>query len=92
MDADLWGTESDEEKQERLRLEHDEVSEMDTVLKKAFSTPNGRRAFAYLRTVAMQPGFDPAMGYEQAVANGFAREGQKAMVEHVEMRMNRATS
>lgn len=89
-DGDLWGVETPEEKAERLRLNADEVAEMDEVLKKAFTTPNGRRALAYLRSVAMLPGFDPGLGYKQAVANGFAREGQKALIQHIDMRINRA--
>ena len=92
MEADLWDEETPEEKESRLRLHADEIAEMDSVLRKAFGTPNGRRALAYLNSVASQPGFDPGMGYKQAIANGFAREGQKALVQHIEMRINRADS
>lgn len=50
----------------------------------AFDTPHGMRVLGHLANfVYLSPGFDPALGYETGVAQGFAREGQRALVAYI---------
>jgi len=60
----------------------DEQEEAARDLFETFSTPAGRRTLERARQqIAREPGFDPSLGLLNGIAAGFAREGQRALVE-----------
>lgn len=89
IDDKLWDNENRKVEQQQEVYASD-VYDTDLMLLKAFSTPNGRKALAYMKQVSHQFGADPNMGFDKGAAWGFFREGQAQMVWEIEQRMDRA--
>ena len=88
MDADLFDIPEGMDNVNEELMEARNI--MDQVIRSTFSSRNGKKTLAYMEQIAMQPGFDANMGLLNGIANGFAREGQTALVQFLKMRMVRA--
>lgn len=65
--------------------------ELDAAYARCFSTPDGQRVLQHLySTTILQPTFNPSMPMLNGVFNGFAREGQNALVSQIVGRIRRA--
>tara|TARA_B100001248_G_scaffold239629_1_gene205028 strand:+ start:8759 stop:9100 length:342 start_codon:yes stop_codon:yes gene_type:complete len=68
-----------------------EAYEMCIIIKKVFSSNEGKRVFDWLceQTIA-SPTWRSSLDYEKAIAHGFAREGQNALVHDLKHKMQLA--
>ncbi len=69
--------------------ERDELQEKEQhvqdLFRQIFSGANGAEALQYLRDhVDLEIGFNPAAGFHNGAAYGFARQGQKSIITHIE--------
>lgn len=87
-DRDLWGI-NERASQEKEAFEN-ECYDIDLMLYKAFSTPNGKKALQYLTDFSNQFAADPSLGYDKGAAYGFFAEGMKQMIWDVKQRMERS--
>lgn len=79
-----------EQKEEFERLER-EAYELSVAFKKTFDTPTGRKVLKYLRDMTIENAtWQASLGMEKGVPHGFAREGQNALVRHIEERIEQA--
>jgi len=88
MTADLFDVPDNQEGFSNEVMEQIEV--MDNTIRACFNTRAGRKVLSYMRDISLQPGFDANMGLLNGIANGFAREGQTALIQHLESRIKRA--
>jgi hypothetical protein len=89
IDSSLWDVTTKQVEQQNALYASD-VYDIDLMLLKAFSTPNGRKALAYMEAVGRQVGADPNLGMDKGAAWGFFKEGQSQLVWEVKQRMERA--
>ena len=88
IDDDMFGFDS-RQMQEAQELFEQEVAQVDLILLKAFTTPNGKKALEYMSRVASQVGADPRLGFDKGAPMGFFREGQAQLVFDIKERMKR---
>ena len=68
-----------------------ELYELDKAIERLTRTKDGKRLFKFLRQNTIEaPTWMAGLGYQEAVAHGFAREGQNALVRDLEDRAARA--
>jgi hypothetical protein len=89
MERGLWDVNQRQSEQQQAAYESD-VYATDEMLRRAFNTPNGRKALAYMEQIARQVGADPNLGMDRGAAWGFFREGQAQLVWEIRQRMIRA--
>lgn len=68
----------------------EQMQVLDQQILTCFSTRAGKKVMQHLKDLAGQPGFDAGLGLFNGIANGFAREGQVALVQYLQKRMIRA--
>ena len=85
--ADLFNTDGQENISDEVM---EQIQVMDQTIRACFNSRAGRKVLAHMREISSQPGFDAGMGLFNGIANGFAREGQTALVQYLEKRMHRA--
>lgn len=64
--------------------------EFDAKLAQVFGTKSGKEVLKWLRSNTIEAAtWMAGLGYEKAIAHGFAREGQNALVRNIEDRIER---
>ena len=67
-----------------------ELYELDKAIERLSRTKDGKRLFKFLRQNTIEAStWSASLGYQEAVAHGFAREGQNALVRDLENRIER---
>ena len=79
-----------EEALEGVRDEQREKEQhVQDLFRQIFSGTNGAEAIQYLRDhVDLEIGFNPDAGFYNGAAYGFARQGQKSIITHIEYLIN----
>lgn len=68
----------------------EDINRLDNDIRACFNSRSGRRVLKHLEEISSQPSFDANLGLFNGIANGFAREGQVALIQYLKMRMLRA--
>lgn len=74
-----------------IEQKNKEISDLNALFLKTFSTQAGAEVLKYLRENTIEAGtWMASLPYEKAIAHGFAREGQNALVRMIEQRIEQA--
>jgi len=68
----------------------EEIEVLDQHILACFRSRHGKKVLAHMEAISQQPSFDANLGLFNGIANGFAREGQVALVGYLKKRMERA--
>lgn len=82
-----------QEKQSNKQIEENAIkqAEVDTMYLECFKTKAGKAVLEHLRKNTIEAAtWMASLEYNKAVAHGFAREGQNALVKMIEIRVERA--
>lgn len=65
-----------------------EIFELNANIARTFNTPHGKKVLAFLRQATIESAtWMSSLPYQEAIAHGFAREGQNALVRDLESRI-----
>jgi len=65
-----------------------ETFELNMNIARTFNTPHGKKVLAFLRKATIESAtWMSSLPYQEAIAHGFAREGQNALVRDIENRI-----
>jgi hypothetical protein len=80
----------EEEPNPQLKKAQEEQESLDFAYAQTFATTEGKRVLEHLRKHTIEAGtWLSSLPYEKAIAHGFAREGQNALVRNIEQRIER---
>ena len=75
---------------EALEKQAEEQHLLDTMYFECFKTPAGKKVIEHLvQNTIRSATWMPSLEYDKAIAHGFAREGQNALVTLIEQRIDR---
>lgn len=65
-----------------------QVFDLNANIARTFNTPHGKKVLAFLRGATIESAtWMSSLPYQEAIAHGFAREGQNALVRDIENRI-----